>query len=191
MKPPERSCLQTRTSRYARKEPPRLRLRAARLVRTNRGRSPNSLNTPGKPSRRPRGTRRFARGQRRGVALVEFAVVASVLFLLVVGMFEFGRMVMVQQFLTNASRAGARRGILEHTTESDVQTIVTDYLSSSAISGATVTVSPDQLSTVGFGDPVSVTVSVPFDHVSWLPASRFLGGKNLSAQSVMIAERPE
>ena len=168
-----------------------MRLRAPRLVRTNRGRSPNLLNATGNPARRLRRTRRFARGQRRGVALVEFAVVASLLFLLILGMFEFGRMVMVQQFLTNASRAGARRGILEHTTESDVQTIVTDYLSSSAIPGATVTVSPDQLSTVGFGDPVSVTVSVPFDHVSWLPASRFLGGKNLSAQSVMIAERPE
>ncbi len=178
-------------SRYARKKPPRLRLRALRLVRANRGRSPNSLNTPGNPSRRPRRARRFARGQRRGVALVEFAVVASLLFLLVVGMVEFGRLVMVQQFLINASRAGARRGILEQTTESDVQTIVTDYLSSSTISGTTVTVSPDQLIKVGFGDPVSVTVSVPFDHVSWLPAPWFLGGKNLSGRSVMIAERPE
>ena len=176
---------------HARMEPPRLRLRIPRLVRTNRGRMPNFLNTPGNPSRRPCRTRRFARRQRRGVALVELAVVASLLFLLVVGIFEFGRMVMVQQFLTNASRAGARRGILEQTTESDVQTIVTDYLSNSTIPGATVTVSPDQLSKVGFGDPVSVTVSVPYDHVSWLPAPWFLGGKNLSGRSVMLAERPE
>ena len=178
-------------SRYARKEPPRSRLGVPRLVRANRGHSPNPLNTPGDPSRRPCRTRRFARGQRRGAALVEFAVVAPLLFLLVLAVFEFGRMVMVQQFLTNASREGARRGILEQTTKSDVQTIVTDYLSSSTISGTTVTVSPDQLSKVGFGDPVSVTVSVPFDHVSWLPAPWFLGEKNLSGRSVMLAERPE
>ena len=125
------------------------------------------------------------------MALVEFAVVAPLLFLLVLGVFEFGRMVMVQQFLTNASREGARRGILEQTTKSDVQTIVTDYLRNSTISGVDVDVYPDQLSKVGFGDPVSVTVSVPFDHVSWLPAPWFLGGKNLSGRSVMLAERPE
>lgn len=123
--------------------------------------------------------------------MVEFAVVAPLLFLLIFAVFEFGRLVMVEQILTNASREGARRGILEQTTASDVQTIVTDYLRNNTISGATVTVSPEQLSEVGFSDPVRVTVSVPFHHVSWLPAPWFLGGTNLSGQSVMRGERPE
>ena len=51
---------------------------------------------------------------RRGATIVEFALVAPLLFLVVIGMVEFGRMVMVQQILTNASREGARQGILEH-----------------------------------------------------------------------------
>jgi Flp pilus assembly protein TadG len=53
--------------------------------------------------------------------VVEFAVVAPLLFLLIFGMIEFGRMVMVQQILTNASREGARRGILEQSTATEVE----------------------------------------------------------------------
>lgn len=135
--------------------------------------------------------RRRGHARRRGSAVAEFAVVAPLLFLLLFGMFEFGRLVMVQQILTNASREGARRGILEQSTTAEVETVVTDYLSGSSIPGATVAVSPSPLSGVGFGDPVTVTVSVPFDQVSWVPAPWFLRGKTLTAQSVMRAERPE
>ena len=128
---------------------------------------------------------------RRGVTAVEFAIVAPLLFLLVLGMVEFGRMVMVQQILTNGSREGARRAILEQATVSEVETVVADYLRSTSVSGATVTVDPDTLTHIGFGDPVTVTVSVPYSQVSWVPAPWFLGGTNLTAQSVMRAERPE
>ncbi len=44
--------------------------------------------------------------------MVEFAIVAPIFFLLIFGMIEFGRVVMVQQLLTNASREGARLGVL-------------------------------------------------------------------------------
>ena len=40
-------------------------------------------------------------------------MVAPVLFLIVFGMIEFGRMVMVQQVITNASREGARVAVLD------------------------------------------------------------------------------
>ena len=42
------------------------------------------------------------RRNRRGTAAVEFALVAPVFFLLVFGMIEYGRMVMVQHVITNA-----------------------------------------------------------------------------------------
>ncbi len=113
--------------------------------------------------------------RRRGVAAVEFAVVAPVLILLIFGILEFGRLVMVQQVLTNASREGARRAILEQTTSSEIESVVNDYLTSASISGATVTVSPSSLNSTGFGDPVTVRVSVPFEQVSWI-SPWFLGG---------------
>ena len=65
---------------------------------------------------------------RRGVAAVEFAVVAPFLILLIFGIIEFGRAIMVQQVLTNASREGTRRAVLEEVTESEVTTVVSDYL---------------------------------------------------------------
>lgn len=121
--------------------------------------------------------------------MVEFAVVAPVFFLLVFGMIEYGRMVMVQQVLTNASREGARVGILDNATTSDVQTAVNSYLTSAKISGATVSVNPDPPNTAGYGAPVTVTVSVGFSQVSWLPSPMYLGSTTMSATSVMRRER--
>ena len=134
---------------------------------------------------------RKAVSRRKGTTLVEFAIVAPLVFLFIFGLVEFGRMVMVHQIITNAAREGARRGILEQTTADEVHTIVDNYLAGSSISGAAVTVTPGSFDQVGFGTPITVGVSVPFDQVSWLPAPWFLGGVNLSVQSTMRAERPD
>ena len=131
---------------------------------------------------------RSCRKNRRGAAVVEFAVVAPVFFLLIFGMIEYGRMVMVQQVLTNASREGARVGILDGSSASDVSTTANGYLTSSSINGATITVDPADPAAAGAGDPVTVTISVPFSQVSWLPAPMFLGGQTLSATTVMRRE---
>lgn len=48
----------------------------------------------------------------RGQALVEFALVAPLFFLLLVGIFEAGRFVLFQQTLNNATREGARYAIV-------------------------------------------------------------------------------
>ena len=142
-------------------------------------------SSPGRPPRRAAGHRR------RGATLVEFAIVAPLLLLFIFAVIEFGRMVMVHQIITNAAREGARRAILEQTTAEEAHTIVSDYLTGSSVSGASVSLTPEQFDQVGFGTPVTVTVSVPFDDVSWLPAPWFLSGTNLSVQSTMRAERPE
>jgi Flp pilus assembly protein TadG len=128
------------------------------------------------------------RRNRRAAAAVEFAVVAPLFFLFVFGMIEYGRMVMVQQMLTNASREGARRAVLDGATTSNVTNVVTSYLASGSITGATITVSPNPPSNAKYGDAVTVTVSVPFNQVSWLPSPMFLGGKTLTATTVMRRE---
>ena len=120
--------------------------------------------------------------------MVEFAVVAPLFFLLIFGMIEFGRMVMVQQVITNASREGARIGVLDGATTSDVTTAVNNYLQSASIQGATVSVTPSPPSSAGYGAPVTVAVSVSFNQVSWLPSPMFLGGQTLSATTVMRRE---
>ena len=119
---------------------------------------------------------------------MEFAVVAPVFFLLVFGMIEYGRMVMVYQVLTNASREGARVAVLDGATTASVTAQVNTYLSNGTITGATVTVTPNPPSTAEFGDPVTVTVSIPFSQVSWLPSPMYLGGKTLTSSMVMRRE---
>ena len=78
-------------------------------------------------------SRLLSNRSRRGVSAAEFAVVCIPFFLLLFGMFEIGRMMMVRQILTNASREGARQAILEKATVAEVETMVTDYAASCSI----------------------------------------------------------
>ncbi|HEV3005564.1 MAG TPA: TadE/TadG family type IV pilus assembly protein [Pirellulales bacterium] len=134
-------------------------------------------------------TLRRKRDSRRGAALVEFALVVPVLLLFLVGMIEVGRAIMVQQLITNASREGARVAGYESTTQtSSVTSAVNTYLSNVNINGATTTVSPDPPTGASDGQQVSVSVSVPYKTVSWVPSPFFLGGSTLKATSVMRRE---
>lgn len=104
---------------------------------------------------------------------------------------------MVQQMLTNASREGARRAVLEGATESDVQTVITNYLSPANIPVATSDITIQigdppataALSSAEFGDPIHVSVGVNFGSVSWLPSPMYLSsGTRMTATSVMRKE---
>jgi Flp pilus assembly protein TadG len=135
---------------------------------------------------------RTARHSHCGVAAVEFAIVAPVFVIMILGIIEIGRAMMVQQIITNASREGARRAITEKATTSEVQSVVNNYLAATSVkSGVSVNVTPAPGPAVGFGDPITVTVTVPYNNVSWLEAPWLLGGTNLTASTIMRAERPE
>ncbi len=132
---------------------------------------------------------RLYRRNRRGASAVEFAIVAPIFILLVFGMIEFGRMCMVQQLLTNASREGARLAVLDGSTEDAVKDVVENYLVNAAvpIDRDDITVTPNPTA-AAYGEPVSVTVSVNYSDVSWLPGSFYLGGTTLQASAVMRRE---
>jgi Flp pilus assembly protein TadG len=57
-------------------------------------------------------TRRHNRLNRKGQALIEFALVLPLILLLVVGMLEFARAWNLHQVMTDAVREGARRAVL-------------------------------------------------------------------------------
>ena len=132
---------------------------------------------------------RSSKPRRTGVAAVEFALVAPILITLVLGMIEVGRAVMVQQLLVNATREGARAAVLETATVSSVKTYVQDYLSgmSIAITSDKIAVQPDPV-TATSNTPISVSVSVPYSDVNWLPVPKFVSG-NLQASTSMRLER--
>jgi Flp pilus assembly protein TadG len=128
-----------------------------------------------------------ARLQRRGVAVVEFAIVAPVFFMMVIGFIEFGRALMVQQVLINASRVGARQASTTGATTSQVQAAVQAYTNGVSINGVKVTVTPDP-SAAAAGTAITVETTVPFGSVSWMNTPWFLAGKTLKASSQMRKE---
>jgi Flp pilus assembly protein TadG len=111
---------------------------------------------------------------------------------MVLGMIEFGRMIMVEQILTNATREGARLAVLDSPTPlaGTITTAVNNYLRKAGItSGATITINPSEPTSAAYGDSITVTVNVPFGSVTWLPSTMFISSsKQLKASTVMRRE---
>ena len=116
---------------------------------------------------------RGCRHRRRAAATVEFAVVAPLLALLLLATVEYGRLVMVQQMLTNAAREGARVAVLESYTDAQVTTIVQNYLT-----GGRLTNTPNiqVVRNVPFGSSTAsrVTVNYPFQFMVIGPVAKLV-----------------
>ncbi len=124
--------------------------------------------------------------QRAGAAAVEFAVVLPLIVMLVLGAIEIGRAIMIQQSLVTAARGGARLyGLTNKATAADVTMIVDTVMAKSRITGYTVTLDP--VATVGLDplEPVSVSVSVPYSEVAWLPPNWLVNGVTLTGKCTM------
>lgn len=116
------------------------------------------------------------RSSRRGQALAEFGVSAVVALLLILGVVEFSRIMLVYTTLADAARMGARYAITHGTIpgnsasvgsiEDGVQAVVQKFLAPGTVNikAAVITTSfPNSATTPG--NPVQVTVSYPYD---WL-----------------------
>jgi Flp pilus assembly protein TadG len=99
----------------------------------------------------------------RGGAAIEFALTAPLLFTVLFGIGDFGVAMFKKEVLTNATREGARYGIVltvPRKSTGQVQTIVQNYLTSGSItSGYTITT---PAACVNTGDDLSVSVSYPY-----------------------------
>lgn len=144
--------------------------------------------------------KRSIQNRRRGAVLVEMALTLPLFFMVVLGIVEFGRAMMVSQLLTNAAREGARLAILSGNSNEDVSTAVTEFLELAAnISPGDVTVEIDVTPATGNPNPgdevsnaqsrdlCSITVRVPFDEVSYIKAD-YLAGRSLMGTCAMRHE---
>jgi Flp pilus assembly protein TadG len=143
---------------------------------------------------------RAARKQdRRGAAMVEMAVCFPIFMLMIMGIIEFGRGLMVSQLLTNAAREGARDSIVDSTTKDMVEASVKQMVVNTVgcrDSDVTVTTTVISLATgaeianledAERRDLVTVAVAVPFDAISFC-AGRFLTGQDLDGICAMRKE---
>ena len=99
-------------------------------------------------------------GEESGVVAVEFAIISTILFLLVFGIIEFGRTYSQYEVLQGAAREGARRAAVG-ATPSQVQSAVDDAADPYK---PTTTPSVDKQCTQDtVGDPVTVSWNQTFD----------------------------
>ena len=142
-------------------------------------------------SQRNRTARRLPRRLRKrlGAAVVEFAVVAPVMILITMGMMEVGRMVMVKQLMINVSREGARAAVLPGATTEEVTAMIREQLTDVSIpDSAQITLSPSILSSAAAGSPVTVSISISADDVSWVPNPKFSADRSIIAATTMRKE---
>ena len=144
----------------------------------------------------------------KGATAVEFAIILPILILLIFGIIEFGFLLFDKAIITNASREGARAGIVfqdPRPTDTEIQTVVMNYVRDPSAPGdptkdILITFGSDTITTgdiiitpanprdgLPTGTDLSVTVNYRYDFLL-LPG--FISGLvgDISAQTVMKME---
>lgn len=125
-----------------------------------------------------------------GAGLVEFSLLAPLIVALLFGLLEFGLSLYSKEVLTNASREGARFGVVYTTPRKnteEIQARVKEYLTKA---GFTDTANINVVGAQGSsGSPLTVSVSYPYTF-QVLPnfICSLTGTINLNANTVMLME---
>ncbi len=117
----------------------------------------------------------------KGAALVEMAIILPILFLIVFGIFEFGRAMYITNTFNNAAREGARLAAVMPVPIS-IDAHVRNCIPFDQ-AGLTITTSTP---TPASGDPVTVTVTQPFHTITGLIP--MLDGKILKGEATIRYE---
>ena len=126
----------------------------------------------------------------RGASAPEFALAAPIIIVLLFGMLEFGMFIYSNGLVANASREGARYGVIYSSprkTQEEIQTKVADYLKKAGLKDpATINITGAQGST---GSSLSVDVRYPYN-LQVLPhfVDGITGTITVNANSTMIME---
>jgi Flp pilus assembly protein TadG len=132
------------------------------------------------------------RKDQRGASVVEFAIILPLIVWLIFGVLEIGFVLYDKNMITQASREGARAGVVFRVppvTDEEIIGVVNDYLGTSLITfgepqTATVTLTRNGSNA---GDPLKVTVSYTYTALVFSLAS--MGKKfNMVAETTMRIE---
>ena len=137
---------------------------------------------------------------RRGAAVVEFALVAPLLVLCVMGSIDVGQCVNVSQVVNDASRVGARLASRNTVSSaSDVKSSVLSYLSNelgistptatvNVLDSSGTTIAGGDLTTISSGSSFSVQVIFSYDQVRWMAGFPGINGRTLETTTMMRRE---
>ena len=132
------------------------------------------------------------RQTRTGTASVELAVCLPFLLIVLVGVWEVGRMVTAQQLINNAAREGGRQASAGLTSNTNVRQYVVNYLNMNGLSGVTLShVTLTNITDNSRSEPTGatqfdqfrVTVTVPYSAVRWSTVAQITTTTTLSASA--------
>ncbi len=136
----------------------------------------------------------YTENREKGTSAVEFALILPLLLLILFAIIEFGFVLYDKAVITNASREGARTGILMRTPRvplSTIQSTVSAYCASNLISFGTTSIPSTTVTGAPCVPGADLTVSVAYPY-QFLLLPNFLksiaGQINLSAATIMRCE---
>ncbi|MEM5338101.1 TadE/TadG family type IV pilus assembly protein [Paraburkholderia azotifigens] len=139
--------------------------------------------------------RRTRDASQRGAAAIEFAIVLPLLLLVVFGIVELGIALYDKAMITNASREGARAGVVLRNpkpTSQDITNVVLAYCQNYLLTfgtGNTPTVTVPSGVGGTFGTPLTVTVSYQYSGLGLgAMLSAFTGPIVMTATTIMNNE---
>jgi hypothetical protein len=110
---------------------------------------------------------------------------------LILGSIELGRAIMVQHSLQEAAQAGCRVYSVKANTQAAARNMVDQAMKQADITGYSVQFDPPYNSKIDVSmEPVSVTVSVPYNVVGWLSPT-YLTDATVTAKCTMPADVDE
>jgi Flp pilus assembly protein TadG len=116
------------------------------------------------------------RRDQRGVAAVEFAMIAPIFFGLLIGIIDVGRYMWTLNTIQYAIDQGVRAGVVQKLTTEDVTDLVKNALTGLNASLIAVDVTDDA---------ASLTVAAATDYSFLFPISMFMSGTTISLRSEM------
>jgi Flp pilus assembly protein TadG len=98
----------------------------------------------------------------RGASAVEFALVAPVLVLMLLGIIAFGHAFHVQSALSNAARDGVRVMALSDAPADARQTVIESASPSATVAASQISVTPTSCAAAGTTGPGTATVTITY-----------------------------
>lgn len=129
----------------------------------------------------------------KGTAAIEFAIVLLLLIFLIFGLIEAGLILYNKQVITNATREGARAGIVAQNprvNDATIQQVITNYSLNHLITFGTTNMLAISIGRSGdqFGDDLMVRVTYFYTFLIMPKFMPLINPMRLSAQTVMKYE---
>lgn len=124
---------------------------------------------------------------RRGIAVVELAILLPVFILILFATIEACTMIYLQQTLKIAAHEGVRAAVVPGSTVTNATNTALSFLMQRSVNDATITITPNNYTALPYGTVLQVQVSAPCNSNCIFPPT-FYTGRTVTGVSTMMKE---